>query len=195
MKKITFIIVVTFLFSCKSDIQKKEQLELKNSDKVLNESISYLSTIAWPINTDSLLTIYNTLKNTDKIEFSKKINSISQNAKIEQERVDNRILEMNKELDQKKIKQTVQEEINWKKTKAGKLQIKHPIWSKEDCEKIVNNKIWIGMSIDMLQYMNGKPNSANPSNYGNGTEWQWCWDDISPSCFYGGDDGIITSYN
>lgn len=195
MKRIIFILTVISLFSCKSDIQKKEELELQNADKVLKESISYLNNIAWPINTDSLLTTYKSLKDTEKIDFSKKINSIYQNAKIEQERADNRMRERNKELDQNKAKQLAQEEVNWKKTKAGKLQIKHPNWSKEDCEKIVHNKIWIGMSIDMLRYMNGKPNSSNPSNYGNGIEWQWCWDDITPSCFYGGDDGIITSYN
>jgi hypothetical protein len=31
---------------------------------------------------------------------------------------------------------------------------------------------------------------------GSGTKWQWCWDDIRPSCFYdNNDDGIIDAYN
>ena len=83
----------------------------------------------------------------------------------------------------------------WENSKAGKIQKKHTNWSEEDCERVANNRIWIGMSIDMLKYERGTPNNANPSNYGNGRQWQWCWDDYSPSCFYGGDDGIITSYN
>lgn len=83
----------------------------------------------------------------------------------------------------------------WYNSKAGKIQIKHPDWSKDDCENIANKRIWIGMSLDMLKYERGTPNRANPSNYGNGNEWQWCWDDYTPSCFYGKDNGIITSYN
>jgi hypothetical protein len=85
---------------------------------------------------------------------------------------------------------------SWHKTKAGRIQLKHPAWSREDCEKIANRMIWIGMSLDMLKYERGLPNHANPSNYGNGTQWQWCWDDYSPSCFYDeNNDLLIDSYN
>ena len=84
---------------------------------------------------------------------------------------------------------------NWKNSKYGKLQKKHPSWTDEDCIKVLDKKIWIGMSIQMLKYQRGNPDSANPSNYGSGNQWQWCWDDYSPSCFYGKEDGIITSYN
>jgi hypothetical protein len=83
----------------------------------------------------------------------------------------------------------------WNKTKAGRIHKKHPDWSVDDCRKVSKNEYWIGMSLDMLTYERGKPNSANPSDYGNGTQWQWGWDDYTPSYFYGGDDGIITAYN
>jgi hypothetical protein len=83
----------------------------------------------------------------------------------------------------------------WYKTKAGKINKKHPEWTKEECENIAAGKIWIGMHYKMLVYMWGKPDVANPSNYGRGTQWQWCWHDYNPSCFYGGDDGIVTAYN
>jgi hypothetical protein len=83
----------------------------------------------------------------------------------------------------------------WKASKAGQICQKHTDWAKDDCEKLANNKIWIGETIDMVKYLRGEPNTANPSNYGSGTEWQWCWDDYTPSCFYGGSDGIFTSYN
>lgn len=87
------------------------------------------------------------------------------------------------------------EQKAWEQSKAGKICTKHPEWSKEDCQKLADNKIWIGMTIDMLKYQRGLPNSSNPSNYGSGTKWQWCWYDYTPSCFYGSDDGVIDSYN
>jgi hypothetical protein len=80
-------------------------------------------------------------------------------------------------------------------TPAGRIWQQHPQWSKEDCENLSNGKIWIGMSIDMVKYRRGLPDHVNTSNYGNGNEYQWCWDDFNPSCFYGGADGIVTSYN
>lgn len=88
------------------------------------------------------------------------------------------------------------EEAAFMKTKAGRIYKKHPEWSKYDCERLADNSIWIGMDIDMLKYKRGLPNSANPSNYGSVTQWQWCWSDYTPSCFYDNDgDGKIDSYN
>jgi hypothetical protein len=78
---------------------------------------------------------------------------------------------------------------------AGKLCKKHTDWTRDDCEGVAKRQYWIGMTIDMLKATRGTPNNANPSNYGGDTQWQWCWTDYTPSCFYGGDDGIITSYN
>jgi hypothetical protein len=83
----------------------------------------------------------------------------------------------------------------WDRSKAGKIQKKHPDWSNDDCVRVANKKIWIGMTLDMAKCERGNPNSANPSNYGNGTQWQWGWEDYTPSYLYGGDDQIITAYN
>ena len=85
----------------------------------------------------------------------------------------------------------------WDNSEAGKICAanKDKNWSKEDCQNLADGKIWIGMTYDMLVYRRGKPDSANPSNYGDGVQWQWCWFDRTPSCFYGHDDGIIYSYN
>jgi hypothetical protein len=87
------------------------------------------------------------------------------------------------------------EQAVYEKSKAGQLCKKNPTWSKEDCQNIADRFIWVGMTYDMLIAERGKPSSANPSNYGHGTSWQWCWSGYTPSCFYGGDDGIVTSYN
>lgn len=86
-------------------------------------------------------------------------------------------------------------EANFKKTKAGKIQSKHPDWTKDECERLAKKQIWIGMNYDMLLYLRGKPNTVNTSNYGNGNEYQCCWDDYDTSCFYMKSDNIIYSYN
>ena len=87
------------------------------------------------------------------------------------------------------------EEKAWNDSKAGRLCKEHEGWAKEDCQRIADKKYWIGMDLDMLKALRGAPSSANPSNYGGETQWQWCWWNYTPSCFYGGSDGIITSYN
>ncbi len=92
--------------------------------------------------------------------------------------------------------ETRHESEAFNKTKAGRIKVKHPDWSREDCERLAKNRIWVGMGYDMLKYLRGLPNSANPSNYGSGTNWQWCWHDYTPSCFYDTNgDGKIDSYN
>jgi hypothetical protein len=88
------------------------------------------------------------------------------------------------------------EQAAYEKSKEGRICKKHPGWSKEECAGVANRKFWIGMSYDMLVEAIGKPDHSNPSDYGSGTKWQWCWDDIRPSCFYdNNDDGIIDAYN
>jgi hypothetical protein len=95
-----------------------------------------------------------------------------------------------------KAKIQAEEQATFDKTPAGKICKQNPGWSRDDCQKIVDKKIWIGMTYDMLVAVIGrKPNSANPSNYGSGTQWQWCWYDMQPSCFYGSDDRVIDAYN
>jgi hypothetical protein len=84
----------------------------------------------------------------------------------------------------------------WDSSKAGQICKKHPDWTKNDCQNVADKKYWIGMSYDMLIELRGKPNSANPSNYGSGTQWQWCWFNYTPSCFYDDNgDGIVDSFN
>lgn len=88
------------------------------------------------------------------------------------------------------------EQKAWEATEAGQICLRHSTWSKEDCQSIADDEYWIGMSIGMLKELRGTPNSASPSNYGNGMEWQWCWWDKTPNCFYDRDnDGLIDSYN
>lgn len=79
--------------------------------------------------------------------------------------------------------------------KAAKVKKKHPDWTDEECELVGKNRIWIGMSYSMLVYERGKPNRINTSNYGNGEDYQACWDDFQPSCFYFNESQIIKSYN
>lgn len=94
-------------------------------------------------------------------------------------------------------KKRLAEQKAWESTKAGQLCKKHPDWTKSDCTNVADKKYWIGMSYDMLvASYGGKPNHANPSNYGGGTQWQWCWSNYTPSCFYDNNgDGLVDSFN
>jgi len=105
------------------------------------------------------------------------------------------MFEEQKKMEEEKKAKELGEQKAWEQSKAGQICKAHPEWSKNDCERLANNEIWIGMSVNMLKYRRGLPNSANPSNYGSGTQWQWCWYNYTPSCFYGGDDEIVESYN
>ncbi|CAN5749775.1 hypothetical protein BH11PAT2_BH11PAT2_01550 [soil metagenome] len=92
---------------------------------------------------------------------------------------------------------SAEELATWQKTPAGKLCAKHTDWKKDDCDALVARKYWIGMTYDMLVYERGKPQSVNPSDYGSGVRYQYCWNDnITPRCFYDdNDDNVIDSYN
>jgi len=83
----------------------------------------------------------------------------------------------------------------FKLTPAGQIWTQHPEWSKEDCEHVAKREIWIGMDIYMVIYYRGLPDHKNVSNYGSGNDYQYCWYDYNPSCFYCKSDNIVYSYN
>jgi len=139
---------------------------------------------------------------TDKISltinriFTEKEIIERQKLKAEQEAKKQAELEAQKIAEAERVAKEKAEQEAWDASKAGQICKNHPEWSKIDCEKLANNKIWVGMSIDMLKERRGLPNSANPSDYGFGIQWQWCWYDYTPSCFYDdNNDGLIDSYN
>jgi hypothetical protein len=115
--------------------------------------------------------------------------------KVESEAKRQAEVDAQKKIEQERIAEEAAAQKAWNNSKAGKLCLKNPTWTKEDCQRIADNKYWIGMDLNMLKALRGTPSSANPSNYGGGVHWQWCWNDYTPMCFYGGADGIITSYN
>lgn len=92
------------------------------------------------------------------------------------------------------------EEQKFLNSKAGKIwqfcQKKNAVVTKSDCIKASENQIWIGMNIWLLVARRGNPSSVNPSNYGSGTQYQYCWWDYTPSCFYDeNNDWLIEAYN
>jgi hypothetical protein len=97
-------------------------------------------------------------------------------------------------------KETAKEEAIFLNSKAGKIykfcKTKNADVTKEECEDVANGKIWIGMNIWLVVAKRGNPRSINPSNYGRGKEYQYCWDfNWSPSCFYTKEDNIVYAYN
>lgn len=182
---------ITFLNSCGPDIDELK----KQSDGVYSAAISYISYNDKTINIDSINIIYHDLQNKDvnlAFDYAYKLNDLVKLTEQKVKKTNDSVTKIKTESLVKNIETELKE---WSKTKAGKIQAKYPNWTKEECEKLAQHKIWLGMSLDMLKFLRGNPNQANPSNYGNGVNWQWCWDNYTPSCFYGSDDGIVTSYN
>lgn len=88
------------------------------------------------------------------------------------------------------------EEAAWLASKAGRICAQHTEWTRDECQGLADNKIWIGMSYEMLITEFGEPDSTNVSNYGYGQRYQYCWHYKTSTCFYDdNDDGIIDSYN
>ncbi|HRY59782.1 MAG TPA: hypothetical protein P5096_00115 [Patescibacteria group bacterium] len=90
------------------------------------------------------------------------------------------------------------EEKAYEATPEGqKCKSAHPDWTKKICEDVAKQNVWIGMTYEMLVASAGRePDSAKPSNYGSGTQWQWCYHGKTTMCFYDNDgDKKIDAYN
>jgi hypothetical protein len=195
MKKITILLMIfnIIFLSCKSDKEKQDEIR---SDFLFEKSIASIKTSLYYTNTDSIILIFMEINDPElKLKFANEISDYSIKLKIKSDELSKEIKNVDKqnlkviEVNEKKAN------IEWYKSKAGKIQKKYPEWSREDCQNLVDRKIWIGMTYEMLIYQRGKPNTINPSNYGNGVNYQFCWDDYTPSCFYSKEDKVITSYN
>jgi hypothetical protein len=139
----------------------------------------------------------NTIKISAESWFRKEINLVI-TRELTQAEKDEKIAD--EKLRQEKVRiaeeKVLAKQRAWEASKAGQIYKAHPEWSKEDCERVANGKIWIGMTYTMLVYEMGRPDTKNLSNYGSGSEWQYCWHGWDPSCFYDtDDDGIIEAYN
>lgn len=91
-----------------------------------------------------------------------------------------------------------EEEKAYEATPEGqKCKSAHPDWTKKICEDVAGQKVWIGMTYEMLVASAGRePDSSKPSNYGSGTQWQWCYHGNTTMCFYDNDgDKKIDAYN
>ena len=168
--------ILTFMQSCDSSEQNVEAERQKN-EKINADMLR---------KSDSLLEV--NLIGTWGMNYKQRIDSANKS---------NYNIRIKKDI-KKDIERQKEAEIALKKKYgqyAWNIYQKHKNWGIEVCNKLVKHQSWIGMDYDMLVVSRGKPNSVNKSNYGGGDKWQCCWDDWTPSCFYMGDDNIITSYN
>lgn len=179
--------------SCKSDKEKQDEIK---SNFLFDTSLASIKTSLFYTNIDSINSIFKEIKDPElKLKFAKQLNDYSIKLKSKSEELSRNIEAIDK-VNLKKIEVKEKEaDKEWYSSKAGKIQKKHPGWSRKDCKSLADREIWIGMTYEMLVYQRGKPNTINPSNYGNGIHYQFCWDDYTPSCFYSEEDQIITSYN
>jgi len=196
MKKISLILILTaILISCQSE--KDKQLNEK-SQLVFEKSVEKIKKSYYDINVDSFKVVYEKHKSENPqtgLDFANRFNEYARKLLLKREDIElaENIREAKRR--QSEIQKNEADRKVWENSKYGKLQKKHPDWTDEECIKVIDKKIWIGMSYEMLLYQRGKPNSVNPSNYGSGTQYQCCWEDYSPSCFYMKEDNIIYSYN
>jgi len=196
MKKISLILILTaILISCQSE--KDKQLNEK-SQLVFEKSVEKIKKSYYDINVDSFKVVYEKHKSENPqtgLDFANRFNEYATKLLLKREDIElaENIREAKRR--QSEIQKNEADRKVWENSKYGKLQKKHPDWTDEECIKVIDKKIWIGMSYEMLLYQRGKPNSVNPSNYGSGTQYQCCWEDYSPSCFYMKEDNIIYSYN
>jgi hypothetical protein len=81
----------------------------------------------------------------------------------------------------------VKAEAKWKASPAGKLQAKHPDWSRDDCKMIVTRNVHMGMTAEQVRLAWGKPDHINATTTANRTNEQWVWGSGQYAYF---DDGI-----
>lgn len=196
MRKISSILLLVILtISCQSE----NDMELnKKSQLIFNNSVEKIKKSYYNISIDSFKVVYEKHKSENPqtgLDFANRFEEYS--SKLLKKREEIELAENIREAEkrQKEIEKNIENRKVWENSKYGKLQKKHPEWTDEECMKVIDKKIWIGMTYEMLVFQRGKPNTINPSNYGSGIHYQFCWDDYTPSCFYSEEDQIISSYN
>jgi len=175
----------------------------KINNQIINRNGEFVFTYDFPLDKEKniiLVEVTNKGLKTSKTftisrVFTEEEKTEAERLKVEAEVKKQAEIEAQKKIEKEQLAKEKAEQEAWDNSRAGRLCKEHDDWTVEECESLANKKIWIGMHLDMLKALWGTPNSASPSNYGGETEWQWCWWNYTPSCFYGGSDGIVTSYN
>jgi hypothetical protein len=87
---------------------------------------------------------------------------------------------------------TVYQPATAAESKAFALQQSHPDWTRDDCLRIVNRKLWAGMTKIQLQAAWGQPKAID-KNYTFGTNSeQWVYGNMGPYVYI--ENGIVTSW-
>lgn len=170
---------------------KKSTIKISDIPVVVDENGQFSYNLRLRAETN-LVNIEATNNNNKKVETISVVRILTEEEKRIQEEAN---IKAQKEKEAQLAKEKAEQEA-YNNSPAGRLCKKHPTWSREECDALIERKVWIGMSYDMLLYLRGKPNSVNPSNYGSGIKYQYCWNDYTPSCFYdNNNDDIVDSYN
>ena len=144
MKKITIILIIAIIsISCQSE--KEKELNDK-SLMIFNNSIEKVNKSEYKINIDSFRIVYekNKSENPQKgLDFANRFEKYSNNLFQKSEEI--RIETINREarIQLRRSEEEAVKKRNWKNSKYGKLQKKHPSWTDEDCIKVLDKKICI----------------------------------------------------
>ena len=180
------LVLVSIILSCQSKEEKRKLEITHKAYKIFFDARSDIRTYddGRLINLDSLISIYGRLENENvdsALIFANKLKFIADSLRKAKAEIYK--------------KAEIETQKKWEKSKAGKIFKENPYWTREDCEKLANGEIWIGMEMQMVRYIYGAPDDINVSNYGNGNQYQYCWHNRNPGCFYTDEDRIVKSYN
>ena len=78
---------------------------------------------------------------------------------------------------------------------ADQIHQQHPLWSIEDCQKIAEHDIWIGMTEEMAKVSRGSPVDINRSVGPWGVHEQWVYrQPYRPTWYLYFENGLLTSW-
>jgi hypothetical protein len=185
MKKNVPILLIVVVLIISVYFSSKENAELINNLRFNNATKSIVKT-KYNVNLDSILYAYKAIDNKEEVsafldKLEKYVNALNQKYQASENR--------------KKVLAFEKENIQFMKSKAGRIKKLHPEWSKDDCEKLANNFIWKGMHIDMVKYSKGNPDDVNISNQGFSSEYEYIWKDEGISHFYTGKESLVVDYD
>ncbi|WP_281322365.1 hypothetical protein [Flavobacterium aestivum] len=172
-------LMISIYFSSKENEESTNNLRFNNATKSIAKT-------KYKVNLDSILFAYKAIENKEEVSvFLDKLENYS------------KVLNQKYEASEKRKKEIAfeKENIQFMKSKAGKIKKLHPEWSKEDCEKLANNYIWKGMHIDMVKYSKGNPDDINISSKGFSSEYEYVWKDEGVSHFYTGKERVVVDYD
>jgi len=189
MKNIIIFLLIG-LFSCKSDKEKMDDLSYSVLETTINELKTLQSEEENSQYREIKKSIYN-IKSDSVIDLYYKIRLDSSELALDysydfKDYIEYLRSEVNRKYDSLNHLLEIKEEKKWLKTKAGRIHKKHRNWTREDCERLSDRRIWkyMGgdgkMKRDMIRYLGANSSDVHQAIYfldklPSACEKSWAW--------------------